>query len=80
MKFGKVLTYKDLDEAKRLIGKKFVASNVLKYISDDKACQTYERYCLEKIFEATYSFRMSDGCAYRFIREVTDEDDKEVSG
>ena len=70
MEFGKVLTYRDVKEAKKLIGKKVVASNILMYIDDEKWGQTYNECCLEKIVGGAHSFLMSDGCFYQFIREV----------
>lgn len=70
MKFGPVLTYKDLDEAKRLIGKKVVAINTLLSIDDERDGQTYNECCLEKIVKSGYPFLMSDGCFYQFIREI----------
>ena len=39
MKLGKVLAYKDIDEAKALIGKKVLASNVQALIESDKKCE-----------------------------------------
>lgn len=39
MKLGKVLSYKDIDEAKTLIGKKVLASNVQALIESDKKCE-----------------------------------------
>lgn len=75
MKFGKVLTYKNVDEAKKLIGKRVVASDTL------FEAENYEKLyrealrrggiCLSKVVEGSpFPFRVSNGAAYQFIREV----------
>ena len=79
MKLGKVLTYKNVDEAKKLIGKRVVASDTL------FGAENYENLyrealgrggiCLSKIVEGSpYPFRVSNGTVYQFIREVIDDE------
>lgn len=75
MKLGKVLTYKNVDEAKKLIGKRVVASDTL------FGAENYENLyrealgrggiCLSKVVEGNpFPFRVSNGTVYQFIREV----------
>ena len=42
MMVGKVLTYKDIDEAEKLEGKNVVASENLYLIEDEAFCREYE--------------------------------------
>lgn len=74
MKLGRVLTYKDLDEARRLIGKKVVASDFYASIcDDDTACD-----CIHDTLKAVHA---EDDCPFecntiystQFIREILDE-------
>lgn len=72
MKFGKVLTYKDIDEAKKLVGKKVVASDFYASIcDDDTACDcaydTLKAVHADKVcpFECNTFY---DGA--QFIREI----------
>lgn len=74
MRFGRVLTYKDLDEARRLIGKKVVASDFYALIcDDDTACD-----CVHDTLKAVHA---EDDCPFecntiystQFIREILDE-------
>lgn len=74
MKLGRVLTYKDLDEARRLIGKKVVASDFYASIcDDDTACD-----CIHDTLRAVHA---EDDCPFecntiystQFIREILDE-------
>ena len=74
MKFGKVLTYKDIDEAKRLIGKKVVASDFYAPIcDDDTACD-----CVHDTLKAVHAdkvcpFECITFYGTQFIREILDE-------
>ena len=79
MKLGKVLTYKNVDEAKKLIGKRVVAADTL------FGAENYENLyrealgrggiCLSKVVEGNpYPFRVSNGTVYQFIREVIDDE------
>lgn len=71
MKFGKVLTYKDIDEAKKLIGKKVVASDFYASIcDDDTACD-----CMYDTLKAVHAgkacpFECNTIYSTQFIREV----------
>ena len=74
MKLGPVLTYKDVDEAKRLIGKKVVASDFYASIcDDDTACD-----CVHDTLKAVHADKV---CPFecitfydtQFIREILDE-------
>jgi len=77
MKFGKVLTYKDIDEAKRLIGKKVVYSKCFKSINNFQDCLGIANdlglLILNEVRDGSglyYPFRLSDGTVTQFIREV----------
>ena len=78
MKFGPVLTYKDIDEAEKLIGKKVVHSDNFKEI-DTKADILASRWgrpvILTGVVEGKpFPFRVSNGSVYQFIREVIEEE------
>lgn len=74
MKFGPVLTYKDIDEANRLIGKKVVASDFYALIcDDDTACD-----CMYDTLKAVHAgkacpFECDTFYSTQFIREILDE-------
>jgi len=74
MKLGPVLTYKDVDEAKRLIGKKVVASDFYAPIcDDDTACD-----CVHDTLKAVHAdkvcpFECNIFYGTQFIREILDE-------
>lgn len=70
MKFGKVLTYKDIDEAKKLVGKKVVCSDCLKDIEDEEWCSCGILLQLEKVDDFNIPFIFHNGTRYQFIREV----------
>ena len=70
MKFGKVLTYKDIDEAKKLEGKKVACSGCLKNIEDEKWCSCGILLRLEKVDDFDIPFIFHNGTRYQFIREV----------
>lgn len=85
MKFGKVLTYKDVDEAKRLEGKKVVASENLYLIEDEAFCREYAKQykiTLAGARKGLYPFTVSDDKfqfssddnKFQFIREVIDDE------
>lgn len=77
MKLGKVLTYRDVNEAKKLIGKKVVASDALFSAEnyEDLYKENKKIHLLSKIFEGTpFPFRVSNGEAWQFIREVIDDE------
>lgn len=79
MKLGKVLTYKDVDEARRLIGKRVVAANTLfgaeNYENLYREALGRSGICLSKVVEGNrYPFRVSNGTVCQFIREVIDEE------
>lgn len=70
MKLGRVLTYKDIDEAKRLLGKKVVASDGLRDL--EILASTIHPGLLEAIDEGPVAcpFQVSGHYSYQFIREV----------
>ena len=70
MRFGKVLTYHDIDEAKRLLGKKVVASDGLRDL--EILASTIHPGLLEAIDEGPVAcpFQVSGHYSYQFIREV----------
>lgn len=74
MKLGKVLTYKNVDEAKKLIGKRVVASDFYAPIcDDDTACD-----CVHDTLKAVHAdkvcpFECITFYGTQFIREVIDE-------
>lgn len=79
MKLGKVLTYKNVDEAKKLIGKRVVASDTLfgadNYENLYREALGHGGICLSKVVEGNpYPFRVSNGTVYQFIREVIDDE------
>lgn len=75
MRLGKVLTYKDVDEARRLIGKKVVASDFYAPIcDDDTACD-----CVHDTLKAVHAdkvcpFECITFYGTQFIREVIDDE------
>ena len=75
MKFGKVLTYKDIDEAKSLIGKRVVASDTLKLIDSDEYCfdSVRRQLTLSVVNQGSHPFETTQGMSSQFIREVIDE-------
>ena len=80
MKFGKVFTYKDVDEAKKLIGKRVVYSNCFKSINNFQDClglaMDFDPLSLNEVSKDTglyYPFRLSDGKGFQFIREIIDD-------
>ena len=77
MKLGKVLTYKDVDEAKKLIGKRVVAANTLFGAENFENLYRLGRsgICLSKVVEGNrYPFKVSNGTVCQFIREVIDDE------
>lgn len=68
MKYGRVLTYKDIEEAKKLIGKKVICSNILSNI--EKKPKEREPEILEEIINKLGS--PFNSC-YQFIREIIEE-------
>lgn len=81
MIFGKVITYKDIDEAEKLVGKKVVYSNCFKSINDFQDClgiaKDFGLLILNEVRDGSglyYPFRLSDGTVFQFIREVIDDE------
>lgn len=70
MIFGKVLTYHDIDEARKLVGKKVVCSDCLKNIEDEKWCSCEILLRLEKVDDFDIPFIFHNGTRYQFIREI----------
>lgn len=89
MKFGKVLTYKDVAEAKKLEGKKVVASENLYLIEDEAFCREYAKQykiTLVGARKGLYPFTVSDDKflfssddnKFQFIREVIEDEPEEA--
>lgn len=77
MKLGKVLTYKDVNEAQRLVGKKVVALENLYLIKDEMFCFGYTKeneITLAGAKKCLHPFALSNGDKVQFIREVIDEE------
>lgn len=82
MRLGKVLTYKDIDEAEKLEGKNVVASQNLYLIEDEAFCREYAKkykITLAGARKGLYPFTVSyddkfqsssDDNKFQFIREV----------
>jgi len=74
MKYGPVLTYKDAEEAKKLIGKKVAFGDTLFYIEDFPQERTTAR--LDGINQYVgYPFITGNG-EHQFIREIIKEEPK----
>ena len=72
MKYGRVLTYKDAEEAKKLIGKKVVGSYCLSKI------ENYPEKIAPEILtgiddELDFIFEAGDYYGFQFIREIIEE-------
>lgn len=81
MIFGKVLTYHDIDEARKLVGKKVVYSKCFKSINDFQDCLGIANdlglLILNEVRDGSglyYPFRLSDGTVTQFIREVVEDE------
>ena len=80
MKFGKVLTYKDIDEAKKLIGKEVIYSDYLGVIESD-GCRPGDTLLAVRedstepflVETARYHADREDK-AYQFIREILSDE------
>ena len=81
MKLGKVLTYKDIDEAEKLEGKKVVASENLYLIEDEGFCLAYAKQykiTLAGARKGLLPFAVSNGDKLQFIRKVIEDEPKEA--
>jgi len=85
MKLGKVLTYKDIDEAKKLVGKKVVYSNCFRSINNFQDCLGIANdlglLILNEVRDGSglyYPFRLSAGTVVQFIREVVEDEPDEL--
>lgn len=76
MKFGKVLTYNDVDEAMELIGKKVIHSDNFKYLETrpDKWLRPTILTGVDKGDSCYYPFKLLDGTVAQFIREVIEDE------
>ena len=76
MRFGRVLTYKDVAEAEKLIGKKVIHSDSFKYLETrpDKWIRPTILTGIDKGDSCYYPFRLLDGTVVQFIREVIDDE------
>ena len=74
MKFGKIYTYENRDEAE--IGKIYVFSDVYKYLCTCDAMCFVSNWCTELKAvrdDNEYPFESDRGSSYQFIREVIEE-------
>ena len=77
MKYGKVLTYKDVEEAKKLIGKEVVCSDYLQDIEEYPEGRVTE--VLNDISDTgNYRFRVTQRY-FQFIREIIEEEPKRMT-
>lgn len=80
MKFGKVLTYKDIDEAKKLVGKKVIYSDNFKEIGTraDMLASFWSRpVTLTEVGDdprAFFPFALENNSSSQFIREVIEDE------
>ena len=73
MKYGKVLTYKDAEEARKLIGKKVVGSYCLSKIENYP--EKIEPEILTGIDdELDFIFKAGDYYGFQFIREIIEDE------
>lgn len=84
MKLGKVLTYKDVTEAEKIIGKKVVYSNCFKSINNYQDCLGIANdlgpLILNGVSEGAglyYPFRLAAGTVVQFIREIIEDEPEE---
>ena len=76
MKFGKVLTYKDIEEAEKLIGKKVLASDFQKIVDKGEFEELItELIAVEVKGDGMRPFFTKNGHWRQFIREVIEEDE-----
>lgn len=76
MKYGKVLTYKDAEEAKKLVGKKVVYSDYLDKITEIP--ETRFVSVLESINCTVSTPFMTSAGSFQFIREVIKEEEPQI--
>ena len=77
MKYGRVLTYKDAEEAKKLIGKKVVGSYCLSKIENYP--EKIEPEILTGIDdELDFIFKAGDYYGFQFIREIIEEEEPQI--
>lgn len=77
MRFGRVLTYKDVAEAEKLEGKKVVASMNLFLIENEGFCLAYAKHykvTLAGARKGLQPFAISNGYKLQFIREVIEDE------
>ena len=80
MRFGKVLTYRDIDEARKLIGKEVIYSDNLKEIETkaDALSSLWGRpTTLTEVNDAPsafYPFSLENNSSSQFIREIIDNE------
>lgn len=76
MEFGKVLTYKDIAEAEKIIGKKVIYTDNFKYIetSPDKWLRPTILTGVDKGDSCYYPFKLLAGTVAQFIREVIEDE------
>ena len=83
MKFGEVLTYKDLDEAEKIIGKKVIHSDNFKEIETkaDAIASLWGRPTIltgvNDVPSALYPFSLEGNSRSQFIREVIEDEPEE---
>lgn len=76
MKFGdKIYTYKDIDEAKKLIGKKVIVGNYYRFINEiEQADGDCVKTLLGVAEGSAEPFITENVCRCQFIREVIEEE------
>ena len=78
MKYGKVLTYKDAEEARKLIGKKVVGSYCLSKIENYP--EKIEPEILTGIDdELDFIFKAGDYYGFQFIREIIEDEPQRMN-
>lgn len=84
MRFGKVLTYHDIDEARRLIGKEVIYSDNFKEIgtrADMLASMWGRPVTLTGVNDtpsAFYPFSLGNNSSSQFIREIIKDEPEET--
>lgn len=78
MKYGKILTYKDVEEAKRLIGKKIAVSDSFKLITEDPDSRPHTLLvCIDEWDKRP--FICEDNSNWQFAREIEEESPKRMT-
>lgn len=73
MKYGKIYTYKDIEEAKKLIGKKVIVSDIYYEIIEEPNKLNVLK--LESVRDCNIPFYGFGTCHWQFMREIEEEDE-----